>query len=58
MKCPLCGLEFDEKAAEKACSGCVLAKSCNSVKCPNCGYESPLESKLIKKIKEWRNKRK
>lgn len=58
MKCPLCGLEFDENDAERACSGCIIAKSCNLVKCPNCGYESPTESRLIKKIKEWRNNKK
>ncbi len=57
MRCSLCGLEFDEKQAQRACRGCIIAKSCNLVKCPNCGYESPLESKLVKKIKEWRDKR-
>jgi len=54
MKCALCGLDFDEKDAKRACSGCIMAKSCNLIKCPNCGYESPVESKLIKKIREWR----
>ncbi|MBT9175274.1 MAG: hypothetical protein DDT22_00949 [candidate division WS2 bacterium] len=58
MKCSLCGLEFSEKDAQKACSGCIIAKSCNLVKCPNCGYESPIESRLIKKIREWRKKKK
>lgn len=58
MKCSLCGLEFDEKDAQRACSGCVMGKTCNLVKCPNCGYESPVESKLIKKLREWGNKKK
>lgn len=57
MKCSLCGFEFSEKNAQKACSGCIITKSCNLVKCPNCGYESPVESKLIKKIREWRKKK-
>ena len=57
MKCALCGLEFDEKEGQRACTGCIMAKSCNLIKCPNCGYESPIESKLIKKIREWRKKK-
>ncbi len=57
MKCPLCGLEFREQEAQKACGRCMLAKSCGLVKCPNCGYESPIESKIIKKIKQWGKKK-
>ena len=56
VKCPLCGLEFSERDAQKVCSVCIMSKSCNLVKCPNCGYESPIESKLIQKIKKWRNR--
>jgi uncharacterized Zn finger protein len=57
MKCPLCGLEFDESEVSKACSGCHISRSCNLVRCPNCGYESPIEPKFIKKIKQWRSKK-
>lgn len=57
MKCALCGFEFNEKEAQRACSGCVLIKSCNLVKCPNCGYESPLEPRFIKKIRAWRREK-
>lgn len=39
-RCPLCGNRFDEKDAEK-CQGCLLAKKCNLVMCPNCNYEFP-----------------
>jgi len=60
MKCALCGLEFNEKQAQRACSGCKSAAVCNLVKCPNCGYESPLESefitKIVRKIKNWSQK--
>jgi rubredoxin len=52
MKCSLCGWQFSEKEAAKSCAGCILAGSCKGVKCPNCGYESPFESNLIRKIKD------
>jgi DNA-directed RNA polymerase subunit RPC12/RpoP len=58
VKCSLCGLEFDEKDAQIACSGCAIAKACSLMKCPNCGYELLPEPKLIKKIKEWRKREK
>jgi len=43
-------MSLEEKEAKKAYKGCIIAKTCNLVKCPTCGYESPVESKLIKKI--------
>jgi len=56
MKCPLCGLEFREEDGQAACKGCVMAKSCHLIKCPNCGYEVPTEPELIKKLKRWKVK--
>lgn len=58
MKCALCGLEFEEKEAQKACRGCALAANCRLVRCPNCGYESPLEPEFLKRIKKWRRPKK
>ena len=45
IKCPLCGLEFSEKDAKKACESCKLFKGCTLIKCPNCNYEMPVEYK-------------
>jgi len=39
-QCPLCGFKFTEKAA-KTCLTCPLARKCNLIMCPNCGYEFP-----------------
>jgi rubredoxin len=55
MRCSLCGFIFNEKEAESGCKGCGLVKSCELVKCPNCGFEMTPEPKWAKKIKEWRN---
>lgn len=56
MKCPFCGLEFKEKEGVSACRGCPLAKSCLLLRCPRCGYEVPLEAKLVKSFKKWRKR--
>ncbi|MCS4541501.1 MAG: hypothetical protein HY929_04155 [Euryarchaeota archaeon] len=58
MKCSLCGYEFKEKEVEEACKGCpsLLTKPCGMIKCPNCGYEIPLESRLEKFLKKFRGK--
>lgn len=64
MKCPLCGFEKREEnslalqGGGKACSGCPMRKSCKLQKCPNCGYEMPMEPKLIKFIRKLRRKSK
>lgn len=40
MRCPLCGLEFEETAM--AChSSCMFNESCGIICCPNCGYQMP-----------------
>jgi len=48
MKCSLCGFQFEEHETSATCEGCPFSKSCNKVCCPNCGYQIPLKSKLIK----------
>jgi len=57
MKCRLCGLEFNESDGEAACKGCPVGRSCSMLKCPNCGYEVPGESGLLKLFKKWKEKR-
>lgn len=57
MKCALCGLEFkEEEEGVSRCRGCPLARSCGLVRCPNCGYEVPLEPKFLKAFKKWRKR--
>lgn len=57
MKCPLCGLEFKEEYGQSACKGCAISKSCDLIKCPNCGYEIPREPSFIKSLKRWKEKK-
>ncbi len=54
MKCALCGFEFEEKN-NQACKGCPIAGACHMIKCPNCGYEMPAETGLIKALKALRS---
>ncbi|MFH1650673.1 MAG: hypothetical protein ABID87_01000 [Chloroflexota bacterium] len=56
MKCPLCGLEFNPDEAQAACASCPLARGCHLVRCPNCGYEIPRETGLVKLLKSWSKK--
>jgi rubredoxin len=57
MRCALCGLEFNERDAVASCEGCPLKSgSCNMLRCPNCGYENPGESQLLKMVRKWRNR--
>jgi hypothetical protein len=57
MKCSLCGIEFDEKKAQAACSGCNLVKKCELIRCPNCNFEMVPEPEWIKKLKDRRGKK-
>lgn len=50
MKCDFCGNKFSKEQADWSCRGCLLAKGCKLVKCPKCGYETPVEPKWLKKI--------
>jgi len=54
MKCPLCGLEFEESEGLAACKSCPVSRTCGLVKCPNCGYEVPGDPQVVKLIKKWR----
>ena len=48
MKCKLCGHRFLKSEAGEVCGSCVLHPgSCGLVRCPNCGYEWPPESRLL-----------
>lgn len=42
--CSLCGFHFSSEGAN-CHTGCALAKHCNLVKCPSCGYEFPAPSR-------------
>ena len=53
MKCSLCGLDFQEAEGQATCDGCAMARSCNLIKCPNCGYEVPREPKLLISLLSW-----
>ncbi len=53
MKCSLCGYQFREKDGGIACKGCPMAGKCHMLRCPNCGYDMPVESKLLKALKAW-----
>ena len=50
MKCALCGCEFDEDTAAPACGHCPMSRSCTLVRCPKCGYESPVTPSWIRKL--------
>ncbi len=56
MKCSLCGLEFRKEDGQAACKGCLMARGCDLIKCPNCGYEVLKESVFIKRLKKWKEK--
>ena len=57
MKCALCGYEFEEEEGIAGCQGCALAGSCSMLRCPNCGYDNPRESRLAALLKKWREKK-
>ncbi|MFW9971840.1 MAG: hypothetical protein ACFFDF_16755 [Candidatus Odinarchaeota archaeon] len=40
MKCLICGIDFNNDMAERACKNCSIFGSCRMVKCPFCGYEN------------------
>ncbi len=56
MKCPFCGHCFREEEAKNGCRGCPLAGACGMLRCPNCGYDVPVEPGLIKAFKAWRRR--
>lgn len=44
-KCPLCGHGFDK--SDESCYACPVAKDCNVVCCPNCGYSFAGQSQIV-----------
>jgi predicted amidophosphoribosyltransferase len=56
MRCPLCGHRFDAAHAGRACQGCPAAGACHMVRCPNCGYEVPRESRLVSAFRALRRR--
>ncbi len=57
IQCPLCGFKFSE-GVNSRCTTCPLNHGCNITCCPNCGYEMPPESKLVKLLRKWSQKEK
>lgn len=39
-RCPMCGKVFEKEQAT-GCMGCMMARACGAIACPNCGYEFP-----------------
>ena len=52
MMCSFCSKTFDEESARKACQRCAVFGGCKMIKCPNCGYETPPETGLVKWLKK------
>jgi Fe2+ transport system protein FeoA len=52
MKCTFCGKEFDEAAGRRSCGSCALFGGCKNVRCPYCGYESPLEPGVFRWLRK------
>lgn len=44
--CALCGARFTH--GEKVCGSCPLNRGCDVVRCPNCGYQFPRESAIVR----------
>ena len=56
MKCLLCGYSFVAEEGVRACQGCPLVGDCGKLRCPNCGYEIPKESRLSHALRALRRK--
>ncbi len=50
MKCTFCGFVFNEKAAGVACRACPMSRGCDMIRCPNCGFELPVEPDWLRKL--------
>lgn len=55
LKCQLCGIEYREEDSKQSCGGCAMSNGCGLLRCPNCGYENPKESRFINRILKRRN---
>ena len=48
MRCSFCSYEFDEEAARRECGACsLLVAGCRMFRCPECGYETPVDPPLV-----------
>ncbi len=47
VECGMCGHSFTREEGAACQSGCPMASGCGMVTCPSCGYEFPLESKIV-----------
>lgn len=46
VKCALCGFVYEPEA--HSCASCPMARGCQVICCPRCGYAIPKESSLVK----------
>lgn len=46
FQCGLCGARFTHGG--QVCGGCPLRAACNVVQCPNCGYQFPRSSHIVR----------
>jgi DNA-directed RNA polymerase subunit RPC12/RpoP len=48
ITCSFCGRPFTEEEGRTQCANCAVLGSggCRKVRCPHCGYESPLPPRL------------
>ena len=51
ITCPACNHEYDATdASATACGACLARGACGLVKCPECGYESPREPGVLRRL--------
>lgn len=54
--CPLCQHQFERQATPCA-QGCPLSRFCQSIRCPQCQFEFPDESRVRAWFKRWFHRR-
>jgi len=57
IKCPMCNHSFSEDEGRAACAGCPLGANCGMIRCPNCNYDIPKQSRLLAIIKRIRRQK-
>jgi len=59
FRCGLCGTRFTH--GNLVCTSCPMNAGCEVVKCPQCGYQFPRNSRIVdwgrKLIAVWRSQR-
>lgn len=53
VTCPLCGARYPEEAGRACHQGCPLARGCQLLGCPRCGYETPAPTRLTRWLTRW-----